>query len=310
MSVTDQADAGVTGRDHLESLRRDVASRQGFWDPQRLKDLQPRKLEEIEFHNLDRSQSDEARVKQTELQMHANRKWYAVTEPSRTWVHEWIAANARGGAFLDYACGLGEMALRAARDGAGMAVGLDISDESVRLARGAAQRAGLSDVAQFVQGDCEQTEFPDASFDCIVCSGMLHHLDLERAYAELRRILRPGGRILCIEALAHNPLIQAYRNRTPEMRTEWESQHILGVGDARLARRWFRLGEMRFWHLCDLAAVPLRGSPLGPPVMALGRCADALLLRIPGVRRLAWQFTFVLEHPGTDAQPRTAARAS
>jgi len=293
--------------DHLQSLRRHVDSRQGFWDPQRLQALERRKLEEIEFHNLDRAQSEEARAKQTELQMHANRKWYAVTEPSRKWVHQWIAVHARGGAFLDYACGLGEMVLRAARDGAGVAVGLDISDESIRLARAAAERASVAEVAKFVQGDCERTEFPDASFDCIVCSGMLHHLDLEQAYAELRRILRPGGRILCIEALAHNPLIQSYRDRTPEMRTEWESRHILGVGDARLARRWFRLGEVRFWHLCDLAGVLLRGSPLGTPVMALGRFADSLLLRIPGVRLLAWQFTFVLEHPDRAVPRRTSA---
>jgi SAM-dependent methyltransferase len=296
--------------DHLQFLRQHVASRQGFWDPQRVQGLERRKIEEIEFHNLDRSRSEEARAKQAELQMHANRKWYAVTEPSRKWVYDWIVANARGGAFLDYACGLGDLVLRAARDGAGVAVGLDISDESVRLARAEAERAGLGDVAKFVQGDCEQTEFPDASFDCIVCSGMLHHLDLERAYAELRRILRPGGRILCIEALAHNPLIQAYRDLTPEMRTEWESQHILGVSDALFARRWFRLGEVRFWHLCDLVAVPLRGSPLGAPAMVLGRLADALLLRIPGLRRLAWQFTFVLEHPGIEARTRTSANSS
>jgi len=294
--------------DHLQSLKQHVASRQGFWDPQRLQGLEPRKLEEIEFHNLDRAQTEQARAKQAQLQMHANRKWYAVTEPSQRWISEWVAANARGAAFLDYACGLGEMVLRAARAGAGLAVGLDISDESIRLARSAAERAGLSEAAKFVQGDCERTEFPDASFDCIVCSGMLHHLDLNLAYAELRRILRPGGRILCIEALAHNPLIQAYRNRTPEMRTRWESQHILGVGDAKLARQWFRLGEMRFWHLCDLAGVALRGSPLSAPAMALGRSADVLLLRIPGVRRLAWQFTFELEHPGTPC-PRMSATA-
>lgn len=189
------------------------------------------------------------------------------------------------------------MTLRAARAGASVAVGLDISDESIRLARGNAEREGLASVASFVQGDCEATEFPDASFDCIICSGMLHHLDLDRAYPELRRILRPGGRILCIEALAHNPLIQAYRNRTPEMRTEWESSHILGVPDAVRARRWFRLGEMRFWHLFDLASVPLRGSPAAAPVRALGRIADSIVLRIPGLRRMAWQFTFVLEHP-------------
>jgi lipopolysaccharide/colanic/teichoic acid biosynthesis glycosyltransferase/SAM-dependent methyltransferase len=280
-----------------QHLRQHLLARQGFWDKPRIEALEARKREEIEFHNLDRAQSTAAEAQRAELQMHANRKWYSVTQPSRRYIDGWVAAHAKGRAFLDYACGSGEMTLRAARAGASIAVGLDISDESIRLARGNAEREGLAPVASFVQGDCEATEFPDATFDCIICSGMLHHLDLDRAYSELRRILRPGGRILCIEALAHNPLIQAYRNRTPEMRTEWESSHILGVPDAVRARRWFRLGEMRFWHLFDLASVLMRGSPAAAPVRALGRIADSVVLRMPGLRRMAWQFTFVLEHP-------------
>jgi SAM-dependent methyltransferase len=278
-------------------LRQHLHDRQSFWDERRIESLEARKREEIEFHNLDRAQSTAAEAQRAELQMHANRKWYSVTEPSRRYIDGWIAAHARGRAFLDYACGSGGVTLRAARAGASISVGLDISDESIRLARVNAERQGLTSVASFVQGDCEATEFPDASFDCIICSGMLHHLDLDRAYPELRRILRPGGSILCIEALAHNPIIQAYRNRTPELRTEWESSHILGVPDAIRARRWFRLGEMRFWHLFDLVSVPMRGSPAAAPIQAVGRIADSVLLRIPGLRRMAWQFTFVLEHP-------------
>jgi ubiquinone/menaquinone biosynthesis C-methylase UbiE len=92
---------------------------------------------------------------------------------------------------------------------------------------------------------------------------MLHHLDLDAAYAELRRILKPGGRILCIEAFAHNPLIQAYRNRTLAMRTEWEAQHILGVPDALRAKKWFKLGELKYWHLAELGAVPFHNSLVG-----------------------------------------------
>lgn len=281
----------------LEQLQTHLAGRDGFWSQERLSSLEARKREEIEFHNLDRTESPDAAERRAGLDMHANRKWYSVTRPSRAWVDGWIGRECSGRVFLDYACGLGNMTLRAARAGATLAVGLDISDESVRLARERASRERLGGRAMFVQGDCEATEFPDQSFDRIICSGMLHHLDLDRAYAELRRILRPGGKVLCIEALSHNPLIQAYRNRTPEMRTEWEAQHILGVPDAIRAKRWFRLADVRFWHLCDLASVPLRDSRVGPVVGGAGRLADLVLLKVPLVRRLAWQFTFVLEHP-------------
>lgn len=278
-------------------LRASLAERQSFWSAQMLAALEPRKLEELEFHNLDRSEAPGAEHQRAALDMHANRKWYSVTKPSCDYVERWISENAPQRTFLDYACGRGGNALCAARSGASIAVGLDISDESIRLARAAASLAGLAGNTSFVQGDCERTGFPDSSFDRIICSGMLHHLDLEKAYGELRRILRPGGRILCIEALGHNPLIQAYRRQTPRMRTEWEARHILGVPDALRARRWFEVGEMRFWHLCDLASVPLRGSVLHPFALATGRLVDRLLLSTPGLRRMAWQFTFVLEHP-------------
>lgn len=129
---------------------------------------------------------------------------------------------------------------------------------------------------------------------------MLHHLDLDAAYTELRRILKPGGRILCIEALAQNPLIQAYRNRTLAMRTEWEAQHILGVPDALRAKKWFKLGEFKYWHLAELGSVPFRNSLAFRPLLALGSALDSVLLAIPVLQRMAWQFTFELKHPQDD----------
>ncbi len=280
-----------------ETLERNLESRQGFWSRERLEGLEDRKREEIEFHNLDRAQGESVEKERTELDMHANRKWYSVTMPSRRYVQQWVDTHARGKVFLDYACGLGEVAIQAASAGATLSVGLDISDESIGLARAAAVQKGVEANCRFVQGDCEATEFPDSSFDTIICSGMLHHLDLDRAYAELRRILRPGGRILCVEALAHNPLIQLYRDRTPTMRTAWEAQHILGVPDALRARQWFAMGEMKFWHLFDLGSVPLRATPFGGAALGVGRVIDTVALRVPGLRRMAWQFTFELLHP-------------
>lgn len=282
------------------ALLENIKSRQGFWSDDRIDSLAPRKIEEIEFHNLDRKQSDDAAMRRDELDMHANRKWYLVTEKSRRYTDAWIKRHAKDKVFLDYACGSGQTTLIAAREGSSLAVGLDISDESIKIGRQAAQIEGLTERCRFVQGDCEATEFPDSSFDTVICSGMLHHLDLDAAYAELRRILKPGGRILCIEALAHNPLIQAYRNRTPVMRTEWEAQHILGVPDAWRAQKWFKLGEFKYWHLAELGSVPFRNSPAFRPLLALGSALDSVLLAIPGLQRMAWQFTFELKHPQDD----------
>ena len=62
--------------------------------------------------------------------------------------------------------------------------------------------------------------FKDNTFDIGVEYGALHHVELDRALAELSRVLKPNAKMLCIEAMRHNPLIHAYR-RTPHLGTEW-----------------------------------------------------------------------------------------
>jgi SAM-dependent methyltransferase len=278
-----------------QELINHLESRADFWTSDRLASLEQRKLDELEFHNLDRKLNDpEAAALRADTKMRENQKWYSVDAASRDYVSNWIGTHAKGKTFLDYACGNGGPTIFGAEQGASLAVGLDISDESIRNARAAAVQAGVADRCVFVQGDCEATEFPDASFDTILCSGMLHHLDLSRAYPELARILRPGGRILAVEALAGNPLIAGYRKRTPTMRTEWEAQHILSYSDAMRAKQWFDLGDVRFWHLAVLGAVPFRNSNSFPRIRSAGNAIDRVLMATPGVRRLAWQFTFEL----------------
>jgi SAM-dependent methyltransferase len=278
-----------------------LEARQQFRGPEWLAALELRKREEAEFHNFGREAEDTAVIHEQQLAgVHANKKFYSVTGSSTAYVENWLRTHVPGRVFLDYACGNGRHAIAAARWGAALALGLDISDVSVRNARRAAAAAAVQERCSFIQGDCEATELPDESVDVILCSGMLHHLDLGRAYPELRRILRPGGRILAVEALGHNPLIQLYRNATPHLRTDWERQHILRVSDIQLARRWFTLGEIRFWHLFSLLSVPFRRTPLFGPLLRVLDRVDHVVLPWPVVGRMAWQVTFELQVPGAE----------
>ncbi len=83
--------------------------------------------------------------------------------------------------------------------------------------------------------------FTDTHFDLIVESCVLHHLDLERAYRELARILKSTGEIICLEALRHNVFIHLYRKLTPRLRTAWETDPILGRTEIRMAEKYFNL---------------------------------------------------------------------
>lgn len=249
----------------------------------------PRKQEEAEFHDRDR----EGHRDEIGNDTRANRRFYeAATLPDRR-LAEWIRARAPGRTFLDFACGHGNQAIQAALAGAALAVGIDISEVSVRNAQETAARRGVADRTRFLQRDCENTGFPDGAFDLALCSGMLHHLDLPKAYPELHRVLAPGGRVYCYEALSYNPAIQWYRNRTPELRTAWEKEHILGMKDVRLAKQWFRVENVRFYNLATPLAVFMPAA-LRRPAFAALQGVDAVLTRVPLLQLWSWMFTFEL----------------
>jgi ubiquinone/menaquinone biosynthesis C-methylase UbiE len=94
---------------------------------------------------------------------------------------------------LDVACGSGNAAIAAARRGA-EAVGIDYVP--ALLARGR-RRAGAEGLGvDLVEGDAEAIPFPDASFDAVLSVfGAMFAPDHARAFSELARVCRPGGRI-------------------------------------------------------------------------------------------------------------------
>jgi len=249
-----------------------------------------RKKDEMLFHDQDRDRKRRQTLSGDAYeQFYGNRKYYTATASSKAYVDTWIAHHAPGKIFLDYACGDGVNAIKAAAAGTSLAVGLDISQISVQNASRDATVAGVSANCRFVQADAENTRLPDDSIDVIICSGMLHHLDLSYCFPELRRILAPGGIILCVEALAYNPFIQLYRKLTPSMRTKWEAAHILGLNDIDFARRFFDIGEIHYWHILNILSAHL------PRQASLLNSLDEILCKIPLVRLLAWIFTFELK---------------
>ncbi|MFN8186592.1 MAG: ubiquinone/menaquinone biosynthesis methyltransferase [Gaiellales bacterium] len=98
-----------------------------------------------------------------------------------------------GDRVLDACCGTGDFALAAARAG-GTVVGLDFAEQM--LIRACEKAPGID----WVRGDLLALPFPDASFDvATVGFGVRNVADLGAGFAELRRVLRPGGRLACLE---------------------------------------------------------------------------------------------------------------
>lgn len=276
----------------VEDLKNQLRVIETISNQQWLEGLNKRKKEELEFHDADRDISKRDSLdKETYKKHYGNRKYYQATSLSSTYVDNWIQENVRNRVFLDYACGNGGNAIRAAKYGATLAIGLDISRVSIENARREAQEHAIDKNTYFIQADAENTMLPDNSIDLIICSGMLHHLDLSYAFPELRRILKPGGVILAVEALNYNPAIKLYRNLTPQMRTNWEKHHILSLNDIRFAKRFFKVREIRYWHIMSIL------TPYLKPMLHLFNWVDSILTKIPIVRLLAWIFTFKLIKP-------------
>lgn len=272
----------------IESLRSAIDTIDRIGNEAWLSTLDQRKLAELEFHNRDRDPKfleKAAHASDTYEKFYGNKKYYNATRRSTEYVDQWIASNAKGKVFLDYACGNGSYALFAAKSGAALSLGFDISNVSVENAR---RKAGDQQNVRYFQADAENTKLPDACIDVVICSGMLHHLDLSYAFPELRRILKPGGRVLAVEALDYNPAIKLYRMLTPAMRTDWEKAHILSLKDLDFASRFFAVEEVRYWHVLGYAGGKF------PPLLPVLDATDRLLERIPYVNRMAWMFTFCL----------------
>ena len=106
---------------------------------------------------------------------------------------------------LDVGCGTGSLAIAAKRKVGpeGVACGVDASPEMLARARSKSHKAGLE--VDFLQAPAQALPFPDAKFDVVLNTLMLHHLpraSREQCLAEMKRVLRPGGRLLVVEFAA------------------------------------------------------------------------------------------------------------
>ena len=110
--------------------------------------------------------------------------------------------NGRPFAVLDVAGGTGDVAFRIAEaGGSGTRVTVcDINEDMLGVGRERARQRGLDDSVIFMTGNAESLPFPDRSFDaCSIAFGIRNVPRIDVALAEFHRVLRHGGRFLCLE---------------------------------------------------------------------------------------------------------------
>ena len=216
--------------------------------------------------------------------------------------------DVRGLTVLELGAGLGEASVWFATHGARV-VSTDLSGGMLRLVRRVAARHGTR--VDAVQMDGAVLALPDASVDIIYGANVLHHVDTAACLREVHRVLKPGGRGAFWDPVRYNPVINVYRRMAGQVRSV--DEHPLGRDDVRTMRTLFRDVRARFFWLATLAVFlkyyfvdQLHPNETRYWKKVIGdydeihgwyaplAAIDALLLRLPGLRWLAWNLAVVV----------------
>jgi arsenite methyltransferase len=128
------------------------------------------------------------------------------------WTMGRLAAGER---VLDLGSGAGTDSLVAAQmvGADGRVTGIDMTAPMLAKARAAATEMGVANV-EFVEGEAERLPFADASFDVVISNGVIDLVpDKDAVFAELYRVLAPGGRMQIADVTIQNPVSEEGRRK-------------------------------------------------------------------------------------------------
>jgi ubiquinone/menaquinone biosynthesis C-methylase UbiE len=122
-------------------------------------------------------------------------------------LYRWRGYDSEPFDLLDIGCGSGTLVslLAGTRLPLQRLVALDFAEKMCRVARNKARAKGCDRAISYVNADSEHLPFADASFDAITCSNSFHHYPHQpNVIREMRRILRPDGRLMLIDGFRDN----------------------------------------------------------------------------------------------------------
>lgn len=244
---------------------------------------------EREFHNCLAESEFESRKLINRLSW----SFYSKGERSPIWGPVWSQIDVRGKSVLDYGSGDGGFSFDLARRGA-LVEGIDISELLVKVATRTVPE-GIPR-PKFSVRDAHATGFRDESFDYVFGNGILHHLELEGAYREIARLLKPGGRAFFMEPMEQHPLLVLLRKATPSLRSVDEKP--LNLEEIKMAQRFFPNVRHTEHYVFAVVAAPIHLASRTAAfwvIKGLDQVDRGMIRIFPGLRRYAWQCLLELE---------------
>jgi 2-polyprenyl-3-methyl-5-hydroxy-6-metoxy-1,4-benzoquinol methylase len=191
-----------------------------------------------------------------------------------------------GREILDFGCGEGVLSTQLALLG-GRVTGIDISPELIDIARRRARLDGVEENIRFLVGDIVEMPIEPERFDVVICSVVLHHVNISSVWPRVLSVLKPGGRAIMVEPVNFSPILERVRNLIPlakdaspgerQLRREEISFLLSGLNNIRVTffDLFGRLSRL-FPHSNQID----RGHPLTKAILISLSSLDRLLLTV------------------------------
>ena len=214
-------------------------------------------------------------------------KYYLSTSSARSFYKGLISSFSKNKRVLEYGCGPRSEIFSLA-DHASQVYAIDISEVAIEKAQ--LQAHAEKKKINFSVMNAESLLFNEDSLDLVFGSGILHHLDIHKSYAEISRVLGKTGCAIFFEPLGHNPVINLFRKLTPNLRTA--DEHPLLINDLEMANNYFYDVDVKYFNLFSTI-----GSFLPFLTKSLSILDSIIFNKLPYMKKYAWICVVTLKNP-------------